>query len=157
MLDERLDYTAENCSIARTLEIVGERWTLLLLREAFYGMRRFDDFIRALGCPRTVLSARLGKLVEAGLMRREEYREPGMRTRSEYRLTRQGVELFPILVALLQWGDHWMGDPQGPAVELTHRGCGAPLTLTLGCEAGHAPLSALDVQARPGPGARRAA
>jgi DNA-binding HxlR family transcriptional regulator len=157
MHPERFLYSAENCSIRRTLDIVGERWTLLVLREAFYGVRRFDDFVRAIGCPRDVLSARLTTLVDEELLRRAPYHEPGQRTRSEYRLTDKGLELFPALLALLEWGDRWTADRDGPAVELTHRGCGEPLTLTIGCAGGHSPLTARDVQARPGPGARRVA
>jgi DNA-binding HxlR family transcriptional regulator len=154
---DRLSYTADNCSIRRTLDIVGERWTLLVLREAFYGVRRFEDFVRTIGCPRDVLSARLKTLVQEDILQRQPYREAGSRTRSEYRLTEKGLELFPALLALLQWGDRWTADPSGPAVELSHRGCGSPFTITMGCAAGHGPLTIREVQARPGPGARRAA
>jgi DNA-binding HxlR family transcriptional regulator len=157
MHPDRFSFSTENCSIQRSLEIVGERWTLLVLREAFYGIRRFEDFVRALGCPRDALSARLNTLVEEGIMRREPYREPGKRARNEYRLTEKGRELFPALLALLQWGDRWTADPTGPSVELTHHDCGAPLTMTMGCTRGHGPLTARDVQARPGPGARKVA
>lgn len=157
MHPDRFLYSAENCSIRRTLDIVGERWTLLVLRESFYGVRRFDDFVRAIGCPRDVLSARLKTLVDEDILKRQPYHEAGKRTRSEYRLTEKGLELFPALLALLEWGDRWTADPSGPAVELSHRGCGQPLTMTMGCAAGHGPLSARDVQARPGPGARRVA
>jgi DNA-binding HxlR family transcriptional regulator len=154
---DRFSYSTENCSIRRTLDIVGERWTLLVLREAFYGVRRFEDLIHALGCPRDVLSARLNTLVDEGLMYREPYREPGRRVRDEYRLSEMGLELFPALLALLQWGDRFTADPSGPAVELTHRGCGEPLTMTMGCACGHGPLGVRDVAARPGPGARKVA
>jgi len=157
VLADRFSYSAENCSIHRSLEIVGERWTLLVLREAFYGVRRFEDFVRVLGCPRDALSARLKTLVDEGIMRREPYREPGRRPRNEYRLTEKGLELFPALLALLQWGDRWTADPNGPAVELTHRECGEPLEMTMGCSGGHTNLSVRDVAATPGPGARRVA
>jgi DNA-binding HxlR family transcriptional regulator len=157
MHPDRLNYTAENCSIRRSLEIVGERWTLLVLREAFYGVRRFDDFIRMLGCPRDALSARLNTLVDEGILRREPYREPGRRVRDEYRLTEKGLELFPALLALMEWGDRWTADPSGPAVEVTHRDCGAPITMTMTCARGHGPLSVRDAAARPGPGALKAA
>ena len=83
MLPERFDYNAENCSIARTLDIVGEKWTLLVLREAFYGLRRFEDFARALGCGRAVLTARLNRLADEGLLTRRPYQDPGARTRHE--------------------------------------------------------------------------
>jgi DNA-binding HxlR family transcriptional regulator len=157
VLPDRFDYSSENCSIRRTLEIVGERWTLLVLREAFFGVRRFEDLVRVLGCPRDVLSTRLKTLVDEGLLRRCPYRQPGRRARYEYRLTQKGRDLFPALLALLQWGDRWTADPSGPAVELVHRDCGAPLTMTMGCEHAHAPLTVRDVAARPGPGARRVA
>ena len=85
------------------------------------------------------------------------YRDPGSRTRLEYRLTDKGLELFPILVALLQWGDAWAADPAGPAVEVLHRGCGAPVGVELRCEAGHGPLSARDTEPVAGAGARAAA
>jgi DNA-binding HxlR family transcriptional regulator len=153
----RFGYSTENCSIRRTLDIVGERWTLLVLREAFSGVRRFEDFVRALGCPRDVLSARLRTLVEEGILRRESYREEGTRAREQYRLTEKGLELFPALLALLQWGDRWTADPVGPSVELTHRNCGAPLAMTMECERGHRPLVAREVLASPGPGARKVA
>jgi DNA-binding HxlR family transcriptional regulator len=153
----RYGYSTENCSIRRTLDIVGERWTLLVLREAFSGVRRFEDFVGALGCPRDVLSARLRTLVDEGILRREPYREPGKRARQQYRLTEKGSELFPALLALLQWGDRWTADPTGPSVEVAHRDCGAPLRMTMSCARAHGPLTVRDVEARPGPGARRVA
>jgi DNA-binding HxlR family transcriptional regulator len=152
---DRFDYSAENCSIARTLAVVGEKWTLLVLREAFFGLRRFDDFARVLGCGRAVLTARLSRLVEEGLLEREPYQEPGSRTRHEYRLTTKGVELFPVLLALMRWGDRWVADAEGPPVEITHRGCGEPVGLAMRCGAGHVPLTVFDLEPRLGPGARR--
>jgi len=100
MLENRLDYSAENCSLMRTLKIVGERWTLLVLREAFLGLRRFDDFQRAIGCARNVLTARLERLVEHEILERVPYREPGMRRRDEYRLTKKGMDLATATIAL---------------------------------------------------------
>ena len=157
MHPDRLHYSAENCTIRRTLDIVGERWTLLVLREAFYGVRRFEDFVRLLGSPRDVLSARLKTLVDEKILERGPYREPGKRARSEYRLTEKGLELFPALLALMQWGDRWTADPAGPPVELTHRGCGEPLTMEMSCVGGHGPLTIRDVEAKPGAGAKLAA
>ncbi len=157
MVMDRFSYNAENCSIARTLDIVGEKWTLLVLREAFYGLRRFDDFARALGCGRAVLSVRLHTLVEAALLKRVAYQQPGARSRFEYRLTEKGRDLFPALVALLQWGDCWTADPEGPAVEMTHNHCGHQVGVALMCAADHGPLTVRDVRAAPGPGARRSA
>ncbi len=156
MQPQRFEYSDENCSIRRSLEIVGERWSLLVLREAFYGVRRFDDFIQAIGCPRDALTARLRTLVAEGVLERVPYQAPGSRRRHEYQLTEKGRDLFPALMALLAWGDRWTADPAGPAVCVTHRDCGAPLRLSLGCEAGHE-ITLPEVQAAPGPGARRVA
>jgi DNA-binding HxlR family transcriptional regulator len=157
MHPDRFRYSAENCSIRRTLDIVGEKWTLLVLREAFYGVRRFDDFRRALGCARNILSARLKTLVDEGILSRHPYREPGARLRDEYRLTDKGIELFPALVALMQWGDRWAADAAGPPVEVHHRDCGRRVAVELRCRAGHGPLSARETEALPGAGARAVA
>jgi DNA-binding HxlR family transcriptional regulator len=157
MTEERFRYSAENCSIAATLQIVGEKWTLLVLREAFYGVSRFADFQRGLGCARNILSARLKTLVEEGILSQQPYRDPGSRVRHEYRLTEKGLDLFPVLVALMQWGDRWSADPTGPPVALSHRDCGYPARVELRCAAGHGPLSADETRARPGGSARFAA
>lgn len=154
MFVDRDAYSAENCSVKRALDVVGEKWTLLVLREAFYGARRFEEFQSRLGCARNLLSERLATLVEAGVMRRLPYREPGQRERNEYRLTEKGLDLLPAVVALMAWGDRWEADPEGPAVEITHRDCGHPVELVLRCSHDHVPLSARDTQPRPGPGAR---
>jgi DNA-binding HxlR family transcriptional regulator len=154
---ERLVYSTANCSVKRTLDVIGEKWTLLVLREAFFGVRRFEDFQRILGCASNILSARLATLVDQGVMRREPYQDPGTRPRYEYRLTESGIELFPILVALTQWGDRWTADPEGPAVDILHRDCEEPVSVTITCAAGHGPLTARDTRGVPGPGARLAA
>lgn len=154
---DRFRYSAANCSIARTLGVVGEKWTLLVLREAFYGVRRFDDFHAALGCARNLLAARLKTLVTHGLLERVVYTDVRGRGRHEYKLTEKGRELFPTVVALMQWGDKWTADEAGPAVQLYHRGCGERVTAQLTCAAGHAPLGARDTEAVPGPGAREIA
>jgi DNA-binding HxlR family transcriptional regulator len=152
-----LDYDTSNCNIAAALSIVGEKWTFLVLREAFNGIRRFDDMQRRTAAPRQVLSNRLTTLVEEGILRRARYQEEGQRPRNEYRLTEKGIELFPVIVALLEWGDKYAGWPGGPAVALTHRDCGAPVHLGLACTAGHMLDSARVVTPVPGPGARRIA
>src|ERR1700736_954405 len=95
------DYESQNCSIARALELVGERWTILILRDAFLGTRRFDEFQRSLGIARNVLQSRLERLVEAGILRRDPYQERPRRF--EYRLTAKGVDLWPVIVAMLKW------------------------------------------------------
>ena len=149
-----LDYDTENCTIGAALAIVGEKWTFLVLREAFNGVRRFDDIRRRISAPRQILSDRLARLVEQGLLRKVPYREPGQRSRSEYRLTEQGLALFPLIVALLEWGNEYAASPAGPVAELTHRDCGAPVRLELRCAEGHLVTSAREVTAVPGPGAR---
>ncbi|AQT79591.1 transcriptional regulator [Mycolicibacterium litorale] len=148
--------SAENCSVKRALDVVGEKWTLLVLREAFYGARRFEQFQTRIGCPRQVLSERLATLVEAGVLRRLPYREPGQRERQEYRLTEKGRDLLPIVVALMRWGDKWEADPAGPPVEVVHRECGHPVELVLRCSDDQELLRAHDTEPRPGPGARPA-
>ncbi|MFC9999933.1 winged helix-turn-helix transcriptional regulator [Nocardia sp. NPDC127526] len=128
---------ARNCSVAATLAVVGEQWALLALREVFLGVRRFDAIQEATGAPRAVLVKRLKSLVEAGVLERRDYREPGSRIRQEYRLTEAGRELQPVLTALMQWGDKHLAGPAGPPLAVTHSGCGAPVRATLCCANGH--------------------
>ena len=106
------------------------------MREAFYGTTRFDDFADRVGISEPATAARLRELVDQGLLEREDYREPGQRTRQRYRLTEKGADLFPALVALMQWGDRWLDDRGGP-VELRHRDCGEPVGVELRCAGGH--------------------
>jgi DNA-binding HxlR family transcriptional regulator len=146
----RADYRDENCSIARSLELIGERWTLLIIREAFRGTRRFDDFHHTLGVARNILQARLERLVDADILRREQYQERP--ARYEYRLTNKGLNLWPVLVALLQWGDRYAA-PEGPPVLLRHRDCGGELDDRRRCVRCGAELVARDVVAVAGPGA----
>jgi DNA-binding HxlR family transcriptional regulator len=149
-LDPRGGWTAANCPIDRALGQVGTRSALLLLREACYGTTRFADFAERAGLSEPVAAARLRELAEHGLVEREPYREPGQRTRMQYRLTRKGAELLPALVALMQWGDDWLG-PAG--VELRHHGCGERAHAELRCVAGHRLGPAdLDLAARDRPG-----
>jgi len=150
---ERLSFKAANCSVAATLRIVGEKWTLLVLREAFYGLRRYEDFVEAIGCARNILSDRLGKLVEHGLLSRSPYRQEGGRERLEYRLTAKGRDLFPVLLALMQWGDRWLAGRKGVPVIVEHESCQAAVHAELRCAAGHGPLTVQDIVAKPGPGA----
>ncbi|MEW9550121.1 winged helix-turn-helix transcriptional regulator [Nonomuraea sp. NPDC050783] len=149
-----LPFRVDNCSIERTLDIVGEKWTFLVLREAFSGVRRFADMQAVTGAPRQVLSARLARLVEEGLLRKEPYREPGQRQRDEYRLTDKGRDLYPLLVALMHWGDKYLADEEGPPVLLTHRDCGAPIELRFRCTEGHEVAGPREVTPLPGGGAR---
>jgi DNA-binding HxlR family transcriptional regulator len=143
----------EICSVARTLEVIGERWTILVLREALYGTRRFDDFQRLTGAPRNVLTARLRTLVDHGVLKRVPYQEPGARQRYEYALTGRGRDLLTAVVALMQWGDEHLADPAGPPVVVRHRECGARVQAVLTCDAGHAHLTARDTYPDEGPGA----
>ena len=144
-------YDGQTCSVARTLEVVGERWTFLILRDAFLGVRRFDDFQRSLGIARNVLNTRLQRLVAAGLLERRRYQERP--ERYEYRLTEMGLDLWPGLVAMMQWGDRWLAGEQGPPMEVEHRGCGGAVTPRRTCERCGADLGPRDVRVVPGPGA----
>ena len=134
------------CPVAGTLGVIGEKWSLLVLREAFLGVRRFADLQRNLGAPKAVLTERLSTLVDAGVLSRVPYQAAGERQRHEYRLTDKGRELYPILLALRQWGTrHLDGDGASPAME--HRDCGADVHLELTCAAGHRLEGARDVRA----------
>ena len=115
-------YDNLDCSVARTLEHIGERWTFMVLRDALYGIRRFDDFQASLGIARNILTKRLTKLVDAGILRKEPYQEHP--PRYEYRLTEKGRDLVPILTSLLAWGDKWETDNE-PPVRLIHTTCGS--------------------------------
>src|ERR671929_220407 len=106
------------CSVAGTLAVVGEKWSLLVLREAFLGVRRFADFQRNLGAPRAVLSDRLATLVEQGVLMRVPYQAAGERQRHEYRLTEKGIDLYPTLVALMEWGDRYLAEGNDKPLEL---------------------------------------
>jgi DNA-binding HxlR family transcriptional regulator len=156
MADMR-EYSTDNCSVMRAVTVLGEKWTLPILRDVFLGVRRFDDLQRRTGAPRQVLSDRLSRLVDAGVLRRQDYREQGQRTRYEYRLTDAGRELFPVLTALREWGDRWLADDTGPALLLEHRDCGEPVRVEMRCAAGHRIDSPSEAEAMPGPGARRIA
>ncbi len=138
----------DRCSVAHALAVLGERWTILVLREAFYGVRRFDEMQRAIGCARNVLADRLTTLVEHGVLARVGYRDQGQRERFEYRLTPMGIEAFPVIVALLQWGDRWLPAPGGPPIEVVHRDCGAKVRAELRCEHDHGALTARDTEPR---------
>jgi DNA-binding HxlR family transcriptional regulator len=148
-------YESQVCSIARSLEVLGERWTLLVLREAFRRTRRFEDFQRNLGIARNVLTDRLGRLVDEGILRRERYQERP--ARYEYRLTEKGLALWPVMITLMQWGDRYYPEPDGPPVVVRHRDCGGEMTDHLTCTKCGAELGPRDVVAEPGPGADAAA
>jgi len=151
----RFDYDLSNCSIQRALDVLGEKWTLLVLREAFYGVQRFDDFARALGCGRGVLSYRLKTLVAANVLERRDYSEPGARPRPEYRLTTKGRDLYPALMALSQWSERWDPPPEGPVAKVTHRLTGKPVRVILSANQKDTGLTLSDLNIAAGPGARR--
>jgi DNA-binding HxlR family transcriptional regulator len=143
-------YEGQNCSVAKSLELVGERWTMLVVREVFLGNRRFDEIAARLGIARNVLTARLGRLVEEGVLERVRYQERP--ERFEYRLTEKGIDLWPVIVSLVQFGDRYYA-PDGPPLVLTHKGCGGAVDAHRTCDRCQARLTARDVVAQPGPGA----
>jgi DNA-binding HxlR family transcriptional regulator len=147
-------YDDQVCSVARALELVGERWTVLILREAFSGRRRFDEMAETLGIARNVLTARLARLVAEGVLEKAAYQQRP--TRYEYRLTAKGLDLWPVLISLMQFGDRHYA-PDGPPVLLEHRGCGGAPDAHRTCERCGARLTARDVRATPGPGLSAAA
>jgi DNA-binding HxlR family transcriptional regulator len=134
-----------SCSVARALSVLGDRWTLLVLRDCFLGARRFEHFEASLGISPHLLSTRLAKLVEHGVLERRPYRERP--TRFEYRLTEKGRDLYPVIASLVRWGDRWMAGEAGPPVVLTHRTCGHPTTPTLTCSECGERLEAREVEA----------
>ena len=148
------DYDSQVCSVARTVQVLGDRWTMLVLRDIFNGVRRFADLGQHLGIARDVLAKRLGVLVDEGLIRRVPYQEPGARTRYEYRLTDAGRELRPVLLALQEWGDRHRATPEGPPARLFHAGCGAPVHVDVRCAEGHEIGPRTHLTLEPGPGSR---
>jgi DNA-binding HxlR family transcriptional regulator len=131
------DYDSGTCSISRTAQVLGDRWTVLVVRDLFNGVRRFDALQQHLGIARDVLTKRLALLVDEGLVERRAYRPEGERSRHEYVLTTAGRELRPVLVAIMDWGDRHRAGPDGPPVSLRHRDCGAPIHAQLVCDEGH--------------------
>jgi len=134
----------QDCSIARALSVVGDRWTMLVIREAFMRVRRFEDFQAATGAPRPILADRLKQLVDDGVLEKRRYSERP--DRYEYRLTEKGRDLYPVVVSLLRWGDKWMNDGSGPPVELRHRECGHAMVPELACPECGDWLEARDVE-----------
>lgn len=147
-----LDWSVDNCTLGRAMAILGERWTVVVLREIFLGVRRFADIQEHAGVPRQVLTNRLARLVEQGVLRRVPYQSEGARTRHEYRLTDMGLELQPVLIAITRWGDRHLADPDGSPREFAHRDCGEPVHVELRCAQDHR-VGDREVTSRPGPGA----
>jgi DNA-binding HxlR family transcriptional regulator len=138
------------CSIARSLGILGDRWTLLIIREAFSGVRRFDDFRKHLDIARNVLTDRLQRLVDAGVLVQQPYQDNP--PRSEYRLTEAGRDLQSTLLSLMQWGDRWLAGRAGPPLEVEHTGCGHATRAKLVCGHCGESLDAHNTRLREGPG-----
>jgi DNA-binding HxlR family transcriptional regulator len=137
----------QDCSVAQALSVVGDRWTMLILKEAFMRVRRFEDFQERTGAPRPVLAERLKALVDDGVLEKRRYSERP--DRFEYRLTEKGLDLWPVLISLLRWGDKWMTGREGPPVEVRHKACGHAIHPELACPECGDWLEASDMEARP--------
>jgi len=135
LVDRNAWSAAGECPIERTIEVVGTKSALLILREAYYGTTRFEDFCRRVGITKAAAAGRLNELVGAGLLTRRPYREPGQRTRAEYVLTPAGTDLMPAVWALFQWGQRHLPDPV--PLRLAHAGCNAAVDVGMHCSHGH--------------------
>lgn len=138
------------CSVARSLEVLGERWTLLVIRDVFYGKRRFDEIAEDLGVARNVLATRLGRLVEEGILEKRAYQERP--PRYEYFLTEKGIDLWPVMVTMMHWGDRYLAEGSGPPVVIHHKECGGEVDDRGYCECCGKRLEARDAFAERGPG-----
>jgi DNA-binding HxlR family transcriptional regulator len=148
----RVDTSGWPCTIARAVDVLGDHWNLLLIRQACLGTRRFDDFHTALGIGRNILSQRLTRLVEEGILARVEY-QPSP-PRHEYRLTDKGRDVYPILAAMAAWGDRWLTGPEGSPLVLHHTTCDHDMHAVIICSECDQALDVRQVRARPGPGLR---
>jgi len=146
----RRDYPALDCSVAKALEVVGERWSLLIVRSVMHGNRRFGEMQESLGIARNVLSARLQRLIDEEILERRAYQESP--PRYEYFLTQKGLDLWPALIALLNWGDRYSPDPGGPRRLIVHKQCGGTVSERGICERCGKVLTARDAKQVPGPG-----
>jgi DNA-binding HxlR family transcriptional regulator len=144
-------FAEKNCSIARPLSFLGERWAILVLRDLILGRRRFDEIQSSLGIASNILSQRLATFVEEGLVERRRYSEHP--ERFEYRLTQKGLELEPVLLAILAWGDRYMAGPEGPPLEAIHDDCGHAFHMVPTCSECGEELDPRHIHSRPGPGA----
>ncbi len=139
----RTSFADSQCPIARTVDLIGDWWTPLVVREAFYGVRRFDDMQQALGIGRNVLTERLRRLVKEGLLARSKYQDHP--ERFEYSLTEKGQDLLPVLAAMIEWGDKWLRSSGEPSITLRHRTCGKRMRVAVVCGSCREPLAARDV------------
>jgi DNA-binding HxlR family transcriptional regulator len=142
----------ENCSLARAVSVIGDRWTLLILRDCFLRVRRFEDFQERLGITRPLLASRLKKLVDAFVLVRVPYQQRPLRY--EYRLTQKGLDLYPVVMAIVHWGDVHMADKKGRPLLHAHNLCGKDFDPVMVCSECGEPVSAREVRVRPGPGAK---
>jgi len=147
---QRTSFEDMNCSVAQCLEVIGEWWSMLIVRDAFLGIRRFDEFQSHLGISRNILATRLAALVDAGVLDKVPYQDRPVR--HEYRLTDKGRDLWPVLTTMRQWGDKWAA-PDGAPLELVHTGCGEVTLVAHTCGACGDPIDHRSVRAVPGPGA----
>ncbi len=146
---ERKSFADMDCSVAQCLEVVGEWWSMLIVRDAFLGVTRFDDFSKRLGISRNILQQRLTKLVDAGVLVRVPYSEHP--PRFDYRLTPKGRDLWPVLTTMRQWGDRYAA-PSGPPIEVFHKACGSAAESVLVCSACGGRVEGREMKAVPGPG-----
>ena len=140
---------SEPCSLARTVAVIGDRWTLLLLRDCFLGVRRFEDFQSRLGISRTLIADRLKGLVVEGVLRKVAYQDNP--ARYDYRLTEKGLDLQPVILAMVHWGDLHYAGQDGPPLLHRHRGCGCDFHPVQTCSECGEVVTARDVETRPGP------
>jgi DNA-binding HxlR family transcriptional regulator len=147
---KRTEFASWPCSVARSVDLLGDWWTPLVLREAFLGVRRFDDMQRALGIGRNVLTQRLKRLVDEGLLDRVQYQ--ARPDRYEYVLTEKGRDFYPVLAAMIAWGDRWLTGDEGPPIVFRHKSCGRDMTAKVVCSECGEPIRARDVRPRLGPG-----
>ena len=150
----RHDYPGQVCSIAKSLEVIGERWSLLIVRDVMGGNRRFGELQASLGIARNVLAARLQRLLDEDILERRAYSESP--PRYEYFLTEKGLDLWPALIALLGWGDRHSAGPEGPPMLIVHKECGGPVSDRGICESCGKVLNARDARQVPGPGLEKA-
>lgn len=140
------ELSQERCSIARSVAVIGDRWTLMILRDCFLGVRRFEEFERRLGISRSIVADRLKRLAEEGVLRREPYSERP--ARHEYRLTDKGLALHPVIMAIVHWGDVFYAGPEGPPLLHRHKACGCDFAPVTTCSACGEPVGARDVEVR---------
>jgi len=150
---QRTRFSDQHCSVARTLDIIGEWWTLMILRDLFYGVNRFEALLTQLGISRKVLASRLKRLTEEKILRKVPYQQSPLRY--EYRLTRRGLDLIPVLLAIMGWGDRWLTDKGAVPVEFIHQDCGEVITPTVVCNHCGGTLTAGNLRPHLGPGAAK--